>query len=97
MISDDDKTRWISVNTSDGTAGGFAQVPLYRGQSDTSENGYFETVGLTVVEDRLMVTIEVLYGNEKHTSYQQGGDSESGLPEDLQFPLIKAAAKRLAR
>jgi hypothetical protein len=97
LISGDDKTVWIGVDTSDGTAGGFAQVPVYRDQDDRSENGYFETVGLTVLDDRLMVTVNLLYGNEKHTSYQQGGDPDSGLPEDIQFPLIKAAAKRLAR
>lgn len=97
VVSQDDKVTWIKVTASGGTVGAFAQVPLYRDQDDTTENGYFETVGLTVVGDRLMVTVDLLYGNEKHTSYQQGGDPDSGLPEDIQFPLIKAAAKRLAR
>lgn len=97
VISEDDKTTWIKVRLGDGSMGGFAQVPLYRDQTDTSGDGYFETVGLTLVEDRLMVTVEIVYGNEKHTSYQQGGDPDTGIPEDVQFQLVEAAAKRLTR
>ncbi len=91
------KVDWRSVRSGNRVVGSFTEVPTYRDRADTTENGYFESVGLTRVEDRLMITIDLLYGNEKHYSLEQGGDSDSGLPEDPQFGLVQAAAQRLSR
>ena len=76
--------------------GAWAEVPLYRARTDRSDNGFFETVGLTRVADRLMVTIDLVYGMDKITSDQQDGDPDNGIPADPQFELVEAAAKRLA-
>jgi hypothetical protein len=85
------------VKVSGAGEGAWAEVPLYRAKTDRSDNGFFETVGLTLSGDRLMVTVDLLYGMDKISSDQQGGDPDSGVPADRQFDLVKAAAKRLAR
>lgn len=89
------KLDWHSVRSGSRVVGSFAEVPIYRDRSDSSENGYFETVGLTRVDDRLMITVDLMYGNEKHYSLDQGGDPTTEMPADPQFALVVAAAKRL--
>ena len=58
--------------------------------------GYFESIGLTRVGDRLMITVSVVYGQDYNVSLDPAGDPETGLPPHPQFALIKAAAVRLA-
>lgn len=86
---------WVPVALSGPGSGSWTQVPLYRAAQDDSDNGVFETVGVTRVEDRLMITVDLVYGMDKITSDQPGGDPDSGVPADRQFALIEAAASRL--
>ena len=89
-------SRFRPVQLSGAGQGAWADVPIYRARADRSDSGFFETVGLTLVEDRLMVTVDLVYGKDKNTSDQQGGDPGTGAPADRQFDLVKAAAQRLA-
>lgn len=43
-----------------------------------------------------MITVEVIFGTEYHDSDLPGGDPDTGLPANIQFGLIDAAAERLA-
>lgn len=56
---------------------------------------YWESTGLTVVEDRMMVTIHLYYTDESLFGMHPEEDEE-GYPHP-QLGLVKAAAKRLAR
>jgi len=94
--ADQKSSRFHSVKLSGAGQGAWAEVPLYRAKADRSDSGFFETVGLTLVQDRLMVTVDLVYGMDKITSDQQGGDPDNGVPADRQFDLVKAAAQRLA-
>jgi hypothetical protein len=94
--AEQNSSKFHPVKLSGAGQGAWAEAPLYRAKSDKSDSGYFETVGLTSVEDRLMVIVDLLYGMDKITSDQQGGDPDNGVPADRQFALIEAAAKRLA-
>jgi hypothetical protein len=97
----DDRLReplsWIQAPTGvSGARGGFTEV-IWRASSDTSDNGYFESVGLTLLGDRLAVTVSLQYGMDYNTvAYQPEGDPDLGLPPHPQFGLIKASAARLS-
>lgn len=68
---------------------------VYREPGDRSDQGWFESVGLTQVEDRVMVTVTVAYGMDLIRSYRPEDVAESGAPLHEQFALIRAAAQRL--
>jgi hypothetical protein len=86
---------WIEAPTAvSGARGGFTEV-IWRASSDTSENGYFESVGLTLLGDRLAATVSLQYGMDyDNVGYQPEGDPDLGPPHP-QFGLIKASAARL--
>ena len=65
---------------------------VYRlpGESEFDE-AYWESVGITSVEDRLMITVYVHYGTESYASLEPGENEY----EHPQVALAKAAAKRL--
>ena len=80
-----------------GSSGEFAVIPTYRQQGgESDQDGYFESLGVTRVEDRLMLTVEVVRGMDDNVSLRPGGDPVSGMPEHPQFGLVRAAAERLA-
>jgi hypothetical protein len=95
-------TRFVKVPSGSSIIGEYAALPTYlppgfTPPKDYIEHLYFEHVGLTQVEDRLMITVEVVFSNEYHDSDLPKGDPETGLPPNVQFGLVKAAAERLAR
>lgn len=92
----ENSSKFHPVKLSGAGQGAWAETPIYRAKTDRSDSGFFETVGLTLVEDRLMVTVDLIYGMDKISSDQQGGDKDNGVPADRQFDLVEAAAKRLA-
>ena len=94
----------VSVPSADGTAtvGEYAAVPTYTAPGVTApesspDGRFFEHVGLTRVDDRIMLTVEVIYGDEYLASDQPGGDPATETPANVQFGLVRAAADRLGR
>jgi hypothetical protein len=87
---------WIAVQAKvPGAKAGFTER-TWRARSDTSESGYFESVGLALVGDRLAVTVSLQYGQDYNIAYRPDGDPVTGLPPHPQFGLLVAAAHRLA-
>jgi hypothetical protein len=70
-----------------------SEVAYKRGGS-SGNNHYFESVGLTLLEDRMMITVHIFYNDE--SPYSVGlGEEEAGFAHP-QLALIEAAARRLA-
>jgi hypothetical protein len=87
---------WFPVKAGASTAAGFAEL-VWRPAGE-SESGYFESVGLALVDDRLAVTVSLVYGQDYNgVGYSEDGDPQNGLPPHPQYGLVKAAAGRLAR
>jgi hypothetical protein len=87
---------WIAVQTKvPGAKAGFMER-TWRERADTSGNGYFESIGLALVGDRLAVTVSLQYGQDYNIAYRPDGDPDTGLPPHPQFGLLVAAAHRLA-
>jgi len=88
---------WIAVQTKvPGAKAGFMER-IWRARADTSGSGYFESIGLALVDDRLAVTVSLVYGQDYDSvAYRQDGDPVTGLPPHPQFGLLVAAAHRLA-
>jgi hypothetical protein len=55
---------------------------------------YFESVGLTVLDDRMMITVHLFYTDESPYSLNMG-EEEAGFAHP-QLGLVQAAAKRLS-
>ena len=87
---------WVDVDTPSGTSGSFAVLPIYSEASNTSEDGVFESLGLTRVGDRLMLTARVVVGMDDNVSLDPEPDPADGMPAHPQFGLVTAAAERLA-
>jgi hypothetical protein len=87
---------WIDVQTRVPAAKAGFTERTWRERDDASGSGYFESVGLAVVGDRLAVTVSLQYGQDYDSvAYRQAGDPASGLPPHPQFGLLVAAAHRL--
>ena len=87
--------KWITVQTQvPGAKAGFTER-VWREGTDTSESGYFESVGLVLAGDRLAVTVSLQYGQDYNVAYRPDGDPATGLPPHPQFGLLVAAADRL--
>lgn len=86
---------WYPVDTgTDGASGGFAEV-TYRTPGQSEEFGWWEAIGLTQRDDRLMITISLSVGQDKNVAYEQyPADPDLVAPHE-QFALIVAAAERL--
>jgi hypothetical protein len=87
---------WIAVQTKvAGAKAGFMER-IWRQRADTSGGGYFESVGLALLGDRLAITASLVYGQDYDSvAYRQDGDPATGLPPHPQFGLLVAAAHRL--
>ena len=67
-----------------------AEITYQQGDS-SGQNAYFESVGLTVLEDRMMITIHLFYTDESPYSLDIG-EEEAGFAHP-QLGLVQAAAK----
>jgi hypothetical protein len=83
---------WTSV-PADPAQAEVAEV-AYQQDRSSSKNTYFESVGLTVLEDRMMITVHVFYTDESLYSVNTDED-EAGFAHP-QLGLVEAAAKRLS-
>jgi hypothetical protein len=70
-----------------------AEITYQQGDS-ANQNAYFESVGLTLLEDRMMITIHLFYTDESPYSLDIG-EEEAGFAHP-QLGLVQAAAKRLS-
>jgi len=77
-----------------GARGEVAEV-VYREPRSGSEDAYWESTGLTLLRDRLMITVHVFYGSESPFVLDATA-TDLGFPHP-QLGLVGAAAKRLAR
>jgi hypothetical protein len=67
----------------------------YQRNGSSSSNAYFESIGLTTLQDRMMITVHVFYTDESPYSLDLG-EEEAGFAHP-QLGLIDAAVKRLSR
>lgn len=70
-----------------------AEITFQQGAS-SKQYAYFESVGLTVLEDRMMITIHLFYTDE--SPYSLNVDEEEAGFAHPQLGLVQAAAKRLS-
>jgi hypothetical protein len=68
---------------------------VYRKDGSSNRYGYFESIGLTVLEDRMMITVHIFYTDESPYSVNLE-DDEAGFAHP-QLGLVAAAAKRLSQ
>ncbi|HEY6813317.1 MAG TPA: hypothetical protein VI074_11580 [Propionibacteriaceae bacterium] len=66
----------------------------YRQDGSSGRHAYFESVGLTVLDDRMMITVHLFYTDESPYSLDMG-EEEAGFAHP-QLGLVQAAAKRLS-
>lgn len=85
-------TGWTEVPA----PGGRGEVALlaYREPGSSSEAAYWETTGLTTVQDRLMITVDLSYGQDHNTTLDPADQDQT---PDPQLALVAAAAERLGR
>jgi hypothetical protein len=67
---------------------------VYRDDDSSDQYAYFESIGLTVLEDRMMITVHTFYNDESPYSVNLA-EEESGFAHP-QLGLVEAAARRLA-
>ena len=67
---------------------------VYQRDDSTGQSAFFESVGLTVLEDRMTITVHIFYSEESPYSLDVD-DDEAGFAHP-QLGLIAAAAKRLS-
>jgi hypothetical protein len=84
---------WAQLAVRPGTAE-IAEV-VYRDRSSTNKLGIWESIGLTLVEDRLMVTVH-LYSTDESPYSVNLDDDESGFAHP-QVTLVRESAIRLGR
>lgn len=68
---------------------------VYRQDGSSKKDSYFESIGLTVLEDRMMITVHIFYTDESPYSVSLE-EEEAGFAHP-QLGLVAAAAKRLSR
>ena len=68
---------------------------VYEDNHSAGHNAYFESIGLTVLEDRMMITVHIFYTDESPYSVDLG-EEEAGFAHP-QLGMIEAAAQRLSR
>jgi hypothetical protein len=66
----------------------------YQKDGASSRKSYFESVGLTVLEDRMMITVHLFYTEE--SPYSLNSDEEEAGFAHPQVGLVEAAATRLS-
>jgi hypothetical protein len=67
---------------------------VYQRNGSSSSNAYFESIGLTVLQDRMMITVHLFYTDESPYSLDLS-EEEAGFAHP-QLGLIDAAVKRLS-
>jgi hypothetical protein len=67
---------------------------VYQRNGSSSSNAYFESIGLTVLQDRMMITVHLFYTDESPYSLDLA-EEEAGFAHP-QLGLIDAAVKRLS-
>ena len=86
---------WYPVKLdTEGASGGFAEV-MYRAPGQSEDLGWWEAIGLTQRDDRLMITISLTVGQDKNVAYEQYPTDPDLVAVHEQYPLIVAAAERL--
>jgi hypothetical protein len=68
--------RWINSPTTRGSARFTELVDKLPGHAG-DDAGYFESIGLTRVGDRLMITVSMVYGQDHNVSLDPRGDPET--------------------
>ena len=91
----EEKPEWVDVDTAGGPSGRFAVLPIYREADEAGEDGVFESLGVTRVDDRLMLTVRVVVGMDDNVSLEAEPDPADGMQAHPQFALVAAAAERL--
>lgn len=66
----------------------------YQQGGSSGRNAFYESVGLTVLEDRLMITVHIFYNDE--SVYSLNTDEEEGGFAHPQLGLVGAAVPRLS-
>jgi hypothetical protein len=84
---------WLPA-TADAAAGEVSEV-VYQRDDTADPNAFFESVGVTVLEDRMMITVHIFYTDESPYSVDTSED-EAGFAHP-QLGLVEAAAKRLSK
>jgi hypothetical protein len=84
---------WTQVPVADPAQAEVAEVD-YRKDGSSDRYGFFESVGLTVLEDRMMITVHLFYTDE--SPYSVNIDEDEGGFAHPQLALVEAAAKRLS-
>jgi hypothetical protein len=84
---------WTQLPVADPARAEVAEV-VYRDGGSSDRYSFFESVGLTVLEDRMMITVHLFYTDESLYSVNID-DDEAGFAHP-QLGLIEAAAKRLS-
>lgn len=83
---------WQRVQVPQGSAE-VAEI-AYRPRGSKSDSNYWESTGLTVVSDRMMVTVHLFYAAE--SLYNMDPNDDEGGYRHPQLKMAKAAATRLA-
>ena len=82
---------WYPVQTKvSGAEARFTEVSWIPA-GDESGSGYFESVGLALVGDRLAVTVSLVYGQDYNVAYDQDGDPDT---RTAVAPAVWAADRR---
>jgi hypothetical protein len=84
---------WITV-PADPAQAEVSEV-VYGQDGSSNHDSYFESIGLTVLEDRMMITVHLFYTDESPYSVNVE-DDEAGFAHP-QVGLVAAAAERLSR
>jgi hypothetical protein len=84
---------WAPVPAADPAQAEVAEV-VNGDRGSSGRNSYFESVGLTVLEDRMMITVHRFYTDESPYSVNTE-DDEAGFAHP-QLGLVEAAAKSLS-
>ena len=84
---------WTQVPVVDPAQAEVAEI-AYRNDGSSDRCAYFESVGLTVLEDRMMITVHLFCTDESPYSVNID-DDEAGFAHP-QLGLIQAAARRLS-
>lgn len=88
---------WYEAPTETGR-GKFTQIVYREPKAKDQDAGFFESIGLTLVEDRLMITVSLVYGQDHIVIMAPTPDAnEPSLDPHPQFALIRLAAEHLAR
>jgi hypothetical protein len=67
---------------------------VYQDDDSSDQNAYFESIGLTVLDDRMMITVHTFYTDESPYSVNIEED-EAGFAHP-QLGMVEAAARRLS-